>query len=173
MTKLPCSYELLPFNFYIDMNIEPIHFWNSFKINYPPKSKELYTTLQDISYIFIHNTCSTGTVFKIEEIEDKLNLNKNNILVINPCENIYEKNHAFYSIANYFINHKLPYYIDIIINASTIILTDSSFWCLSMNLPIKTKHCYVYSRDHVKYDHIYEKQYQFPNNKSIFKNIKF
>lgn len=171
LNKRPHSYKFLPFNFYIDMNIDPMHFWNSFSINIPIESQVLYKLLNKRPYIFVHNTCSQGKVFNVEEIAKKLDFNKNDTLVINPCSNMYNENHPYFKIANKFINHKLPDYIDTIINASKIILTDSSFWCLSMNLSIKTTECYLYSRDNVRYRHIWDCSVKYPGHIRKFINF--
>ena len=172
LNRRPYSYKFIPFNFYIDMKIDPMHFWNSFSINIPIESKNLYNSLNEIPYIFIHNNCSSGKVFDIEEVENKLNFNKDEILIINPCINVYNADHPYFNIAEKFINLKVPYYIDTIINASKIILTDSCFWCLSINLPIISNECYVYSRDDVNHDYIYNiKAFHPPSSKQIFKSI--
>tara|TARA_B110000858_G_scaffold197484_1_gene259296 strand:+ start:3456 stop:3659 length:204 start_codon:yes stop_codon:yes gene_type:complete len=53
-----------------------------------------------------------------------------------------------------FLNHPLAFYIDVIINAKKIITTDSSFFCLAINLAIKTKECYIKSRDNRNYSYL-------------------
>ena len=55
--------------------------------------------VKDIKYVFMHNTCSGGQVFTTTEMEKKFNINRNNILFINPCVNIYPKEHKFFNIA--------------------------------------------------------------------------
>ena len=48
-------------------------------------------------------------------MEKKFGFNKNNTLVVNPCINMYNKNDPFYASAQSFINHPLPFYVDVII----------------------------------------------------------
>jgi hypothetical protein len=93
--------------------------------------------------------------------------------VINPNNNIYNKVDPFFELANEFLNHPLAFYIDVIINATKIIMTDSSFFCLSLNLPIKTNELYLKSRDNRDYSHFYKKEYYNTKlNKKIFKTLK-
>lgn len=151
----------IPFSFYYDMGINHTYFWEYFHVNKPKMSLELFNKLKNIdNYIFIHNTSSTHTVFNIDDLNKlkkdnvKLNINKYKTLVINPNINLYSENDEFFNIAEKFVNIPLAYYIDTIINAGTIIVTDSSFFCLILNLPIKTKDCYYISRDNVNYDYL-------------------
>ena len=145
----------LPFNFYRDMGINHKYFREYFHINIPQESKSLFNKLNKVgNYIFIHNYASTGEVFKIENMEKQLEFNKNNTMVVNPCINIYNKKDPFYLLAQRFINHPLPFYIDIIINASKVIMTDSSFFCMAMNLPLISKEIYLKSRNNFDYSYL-------------------
>jgi hypothetical protein len=174
LNKRPISYDLFPLNFYMDMNISPSYLWDYFSIYTSPKSQELFSLIgTENKYIFIHNSCSTGLVFNIEDMEQKLNFNKNEILVINPSKNMYPKDHKFYNLADKFLNHKLPYYVTLIINASKIVITDSSFFCLCINLPIKTYDCYVVSRDNRNFEHLWNGPHKSTSkNKRKFLSIK-
>jgi hypothetical protein len=171
LTKQSEPYTDLPFNFYRDMGINEKYFWSYFHINTPAEAISLFNKLKEVSnYIFVHNSASTGNVFSIVEIENKLKFNKQEILVINPNNNIYNKADPFFELANEFLNHPLSFYISTIINANKIILTDSSFFCLAINLPIKTKECYLKSRDNRNYSYLYKEQYYDSRlNKPIFK----
>ena len=158
-------YEYLNLNFSI--------FWNYFFIPKTKYQNELFNLINNEKYIFIHNTCSTGIVFTIENIEKILNINRNDILFINPCVNVYDSNHIFFEKANKFINKNITYYIDIIENAEYVILSDSSFFCMSLNLEIKTNNCFYISRWHY-YDHIWTERFIFDKSKvkrQIFKKI--
>lgn len=161
----------IPFNFYIDCNIDYKYFWEYFHIAECKESKELFDKL-NTDYIFVHNISSTGEVFPVNYIEKSFNIDKNNVLIINPNQNQYDTKHKFYNIAQKFINLPLICYVDTIINAMKVFLTDSSFMCLSLNLTIKTKDCFYYSRGG-NYEHLFKDEvYLKKINKPIFKNIK-
>jgi len=130
----------------LDMNINEKYFWQYFHVNISSESKSLFNKLKDVSnYIFIHNISSTGTA----------------------------KTDLFFKLAEEFLNHPLPFYISTIINANKIIMTDSSFFCLSINLPIKTSEFYLKSRDNRDYSHFYKKEYYNTKlNKKIFQTFK-
>ena len=93
--------------------------------------------------------------------------------MINPNNNTYNNTDPFFELANEFLNHPLAFYIDVIINATKIIMTDSSFFCLSLNLPIKTNELYLKSRNNNVYSHLYKKKY-FDSilNRKIFQILK-
>jgi len=48
-------------------------------------------------------------------------------------------------LAQSFINHPVPFYVDVIINAKAV-KTDSSFFCMALNLPLISKEIYLKSR---------------------------
>jgi len=161
----------IPFNFYLDCNIDYKYFWKYFYIAECKKSKELFNKL-NTNYVFIHNTASTGEVFTTNNIEKSFNIDRNNILIINPNKNIYNQEHKFHNLAQLFINLPLIYYVDTITNADKLFLTDSSFFCLSLNLSIKTKDCYYYSRGD-SYNHLFnDKDFLKKLKKPFFQNIK-
>ena len=152
------------------MGVDEKYFWNYFHIHRPPQSQALFKKLGSINkYIFVHNSSSTGEAFGIAEIEKKCKFDKNKTFVVNPCINIYKKDDPFFELAESFLNHPLPFYVDLIINANKVIMTDSSFFCLAMNLPIKTSQCYLKSRDSRDYSYFYNKKYYESSlDKSIF-----
>ena len=121
-------------------------------------------------YVFVHNKASNGIVFSDDLIKNKLNINKDNLLFINPDYNFYDKTHHFFELANKFINHYLPSYVDIIKNAHYNILTDSSFFCLAMQLEINEDNNYYISRNNVSYEHIY-KEIKLNNKTRVFTHI--
>lgn len=155
----------LPFNFYDDVNCPYEIFWNYFKIDTAKHSKllDFLRTKYNHKYIFVHNTYSGGQVFDYNLIKNKFNLIKNEILFINPCVNMYDKTDNFYQLAEQFVNKPLSDYVDIIINANYVMLSDSSFFCLSIHLPIKTNNCYVVNGDG-KYDYLYSNKYKYSEN---------
>ena len=145
------SYKDLPLNFYKDMNIPDSYFKDYFYIYTTKQSKELFSCLKDIEYVFIHNTASNGEIFNLIDIENKFKFNRYNTYVINPNKNEYNKHDSFFELAEVFLNKPLPFYITTIINASRIIMTDSSFYCMSALLPIKTDKCYLKPRNNSSY----------------------
>lgn len=158
--KHPTS--IIPFNFYYDLNLNPEIFWKYFHINNCDESKKLYNIIKDYKIVFIHNKASTGIAFNENTIIKKLGIEfKENTIIINPDKNMYDKTHKFYNIAEQFILQPLLYYIDTIINSKYVILTDSCFFCLSINLPIKTKNCYYISRNKHNYEYLYDKKFGY------------
>ena len=79
---------------------------------------------------------------------------KQNILIINPNYNVYKETDNNFNLAQQFLNHPLAFYSQVIINCNKLIVTDSSFFCLSLFLPIKTSDCYYKSRNNIDYSHI-------------------
>ena len=170
LTKNPNPYTDLPFNFYRDMGINEKYFWDYFYVHRPPQSQALFKKLGSINkYIFVHNSSSMGVAFGITEIEKKCTFDKNKIFVVNPCINNYKKDDPFFELAEGFLNQPLAFYIDLIINANKVIMTDSSFFCLAMNLPLVTDEFYLKSRDSRDYSYFYNKKYY----ESSLKKCKF
>lgn len=167
-----CNYKTIPYSFYKQINIPFNTFWNYFYIPNTIKSLELFNIVKNQKYIFIHNSSSSGIVFPIDMIEKKFNINKYDILFINPNINCYNKDDKMYSLANKFIGHKLPFYIEIIKNSEYNILSDSSFFCIAINLEIKNDNNYYISKDNNSYDILYNLENKFKNKfKKIFKKL--
>tara|TARA_A100001011_G_C14208669_1_gene798943 strand:- start:1 stop:840 length:840 start_codon:yes stop_codon:yes gene_type:complete len=170
----------LPFSFYNDINIPVQSFWEDFEINKNGKEEELYNILKQHNiedYVFIHNSCSSGDVFKISYIENNFNLDKNNILFVNPIHNVYEKNHKFYEVAQKFVFKNILEYTSVIENANHIFVSDSGFFGLVVQLPIKTNNCYYLPRTKgsygYNYEHWWSDKYKSKNsNKKRFKLLK-
>jgi len=159
-----------PLGFYDDINIDRKVFWTHFDCRKPPESIELYNKIKDKKYIIVHNLSSTGKVFDSKRIIKKYGNDK--LLVINFNINEYDKGHEFYDIAQEIINKPISFYQDLIINAEYIFMTDSSIWCMSIQLPIKTDKCFVLSRSNVSYEHLYDERiFTTELNKKRFKQI--
>lgn len=167
--KQQSGYDNLPFNFYKDFGLDNNIFWKYFHINIPNKSEELYNIVKANNILFIHNTCSTGIVFEIDKIINLLNIDKDKYLIINPNKNVYEINDNKYTLANYFVNEPLNHYVNTIINSDYIIVSDSSIFCLALQLPILSTNCYCVSRDNRNYDYLYFKENGFSNEYKIKK----
>lgn len=168
--KKPNPFNDLPFNFYDDLNIDRNHFWNYYHIAALSKDKDLISKLENtacsdghpsgvLDYIFIHNISSNGKMFSIEEAEKIFNFDKQKILVVNPCENVYNKDDKFFHIAEQLINYPLFFYQTVIKNASKIIMTDSSFFCLTINIKTVSKKINVKPRirEYYKFENLNKK----------------
>jgi len=138
-------YEYLNLNFSI--------FWEYFNISNKTESINLFENVKHLKYIFVHDMaahCVNGIVFTLENVTDEL--------LINPCRNMYDKNHKYFNLAEKFINKPILDYVDTIKNANMLILSDSAFFALAINLEIKTDKCYYTSRGHY-YHHIWSDKY--------------
>jgi hypothetical protein len=176
------DYSLLPFNFYRDLNIPNDVFWLYSNIPYIENSNELYNIIVHNNienYIVIHNNASTGNVFNNILVETHSGKSKEEILYINLNENIYDKTHKFYNIAQEFVSKPLLYYTSIIKNATYIYLADSSIFCMSIHLNITTDNCYYISRSNIDYSYLYsienitEETLDFiKKNRRFFKQLK-
>jgi hypothetical protein len=178
----PNDFTIFPLNFYQDFNISNDIFWLYSKIPDTNESTQLYNKISENNidnYVILHNSTSFGKLFNTKLVEDMIGKTKDEILFINLNENEYDKTHRFYNLAQVFILKPLIHCKDIIKNASYVYLTDSSIWCMSIHIDIKTKNCYYISRSNVEYDHIYSLKYisqstlDFINtNRQVFKQIK-
>ena len=153
----------LPFNFYDDIGIPYTVFWEYFSVNNPPSSTELHARLAHdcSSYAFVHNTSSTGPVFDTESVCHSLGIDKESTVIINPATNAYPVGHRYYSIAEQFVNKPFIHYVETIKNADYVVMSDSSFFCLAMQLPLKTDKCYLYGRGSNAYSHIWTPKYGY------------
>lgn len=164
------TYDDLPFCFYRFVNLAYNVFWDYFHIPTLPKAQELYNSIKNYDYIFVHNQCSKGEVFKVEEIFKEI---CENTLVINPCKNFYSKNHRFYSIAQTLCNESIASYKLIMENAKINVVCDSSFFCFMINLELKYDNNFLYKLSNGNWDYIkiFEK-YSFDNTKINRKKFK-
>lgn len=162
------SCGIIPFCFYKDVNLDYSIFWDYSYIIDTNESLELYNEILNNNikdYIICHNSCSSGKVFKIEDIESKRNISRDDILIINIGENIYTPGHKYYEIANKFVMKPLLHYKDTLINSSEIYISDSSFFCMAILLNIKTDKCYIVSRGR-NYNYVFTEQFKFNPNKT-------
>lgn len=139
-----------PYSFYDDCNI-PRDNLSKFYLEYTDTSMQLYnnlnTQLNDKKYVFIHNSWSGGIAFDTSKGEQLLGIYKNETLVINPCTNHYNESDPYFELAKSFINLPIFEYVHVLINASKVLLFDSSFLCLAFHLPIKTDDCFFKIRE--------------------------
>ena len=170
----------LPFSFYDDVRVPYNVFWDYFYINKTDNSIKLYNSIKEYSenieeYIFVHNTSSIGEVYNLNFIVEKFQLNIDKTLIVNPCVNMYNKEHKFYKLAETFKDLPLLDCIDLIKNANIVIMSDSGFLPLAVHLEIKTNKCFMYCRQDNRcytYDHFWSKKYGPTNTKlKKFKQI--
>jgi hypothetical protein len=139
--------ENFPMELYDDIGIPRKVFWDFYSVNKPQESIELYNLLKQNNineYIVVHNIASNGKVFNSNDVISKYA--EPDLFIINVVENEYEPTHKYYELAQQFVYKPLIHYQDVISNAKYIFLADSSIFCLSLHLPIKTDFCYFISR---------------------------
>lgn len=162
----------LPFNFYEDVNLPINYFWDYFYLPETDKSKQLFQLTNNQPYIFVHNQSSQKLEFSAEIIKNKLQLDSDKIMFINPNYNMYQQEHPFYNNAAQFLNLLIIDYVDLIINSKALVLTDSAFFCLALQLPIKTDQCYYYSRNNATYEHIFTHPTHVTNGRKVLRNLR-
>lgn len=165
---MPFNY--LPFNFYDDIKLDYSIFWNKFIIPDTKISNKLYDLLKDKKYYFIHNSTSYGELFNIDNIPNI----DNNYIIINPCKNMYLPIHEHYELAEKFVNHLILDYKQVIMHANKLYLSDSSFFCLAINIELDTDECYVFPRNNkINYDYIWKPKYKYDktSGKKVFTTI--
>jgi RimJ/RimL family protein N-acetyltransferase len=156
----------VPFRFYLDCNMDVSIFREYCYIPKLIESKKLYNEVININknYIVVHESTSSGSLFKWNEIIHNLNINE--ILVINIDRNIYDKEHKFYYIAQKCIMKPVLYYSYLIENSMLNLLSDSCVFCLAIQLNIKTKYNYYIGRG--TYPYLFTSEYGFDSNKHPF-----
>jgi hypothetical protein len=115
----------------------------------------VYNLLQNKNYIFLHNTSSTGESFD-KDILDNF-VDTESYILINPNKNMYREGEDNYELAQQFINYPLVNYKELIENADTIFMTDSSFFCFMLNLRVKSKNIFYFPRDGTDYCYLLSK----------------
>jgi len=164
------NYDDIPFYFYRFLDLPYSLFWNYFHIPTLPKAIELYNSIKNYDYVFVHTMSSSGEKFKIEDIFKELD---ENTLVINPCKNFYSKDHKYYNVAQTLCNQSIASYKLIMENSKINVVCDSSFFCFMMNLELKYDNNFVYTKTNYEWDYvsIFEK-YPFDNTKINRKKFK-
>ncbi len=175
----PCNdISLFPFNFYLDANLSPTIFWEYAGVQESPESKALYTSLiaPQRSYCIIHSTFSEGDLFTVADVERRFNINRNTTLVLDFSKNHYDSAHPYYTLAQSCIMKPFTHYITLFNNAPLLVLSDSSLFCMAVQLPLTTNECYVVPRGETTFTHMYDSQFGY--NPEIhpqrrFKTLRF
>lgn len=95
----------------------------------------------DIPYIFSHLSSSNGDTPCFTP-----KWNPDEIFTINPNRNIYRRGHAWFDLAETYINHPILRYTKVIEHAVEIHVTDSSFYCLACFVPNSSTRKFCYDR---------------------------
>ena len=144
----------LPYTFYTTVDLSSDIYWEYINIPDTVESNTLYDGIGDIPYVFVVNTMSSGPIFDMDTLIEQQGIECNETLIVNPNINFYNKSHKFYDIANTFVNKPILSYKKTIENASSIIITPSSFFCFAIQLDIVTDECYYVSFH--DYAHIFD-----------------
>jgi hypothetical protein len=148
-----------PKGFYIDMELdyEDIYLSREWFFCNDLVDKDILQQINKYKIIFIHKNSSSSSVNIIVE-KNKHHLIKDDTIVIDACENQYirEIDNIKFKLADYFVYKPLAYYSVIIQECDEIYLTDSSIYCMTVQLKLKAvvKECYVRTRieDVIKID---------------------
>ena len=128
---------MIPICFYRDLGLDPQIQHTHFKIPENAASKNLYATVKDFRYIFTQQKSSS-------HLNSLVTWDINETLTIDPNINVYPVGHRWHDLAQTFVDAPFPTYVDTIIHASEIHVTNSAFRCLAAHLPLKAtvKKCY-------------------------------
>lgn len=113
-------------NFYTDINLNLNHFFEYFKLPETEESKKLYENVKDYYLIFIQSTCSDGRKLNLENVMEKYLNDEKSLLICND-ENLYDKDHKKYEIANEFVLRNIIDLVEIIKQSDEIYIIDSCF----------------------------------------------
>ena len=139
--------EFVPKGFYMDMGLNYSEIYQSREWFFCNDliDRSILEEVKKYNIIVVHKDSSTIKVNSIlNKIKDKLL--DTNTLVIDLCENQYTKeNEVKYNLAQYFVYKPLSYYSTIIEECNEIYLTDSSIYCMTVQLNLKAniKECYI------------------------------
>jgi hypothetical protein len=148
----------VPLAYYQQLNYDYKIFRNYYHIPEKEEYTQLYMLLknQEPNYAFVHNFSDRGLQFTMEEVEQKMQVTKNEIFFVNPNFNCYEPGSDRHELANKLIGHLIPYYIEIIKNSKFNLLCDSAFFCMAVNLDINHDNNFFLSNTQTNYDFLFE-----------------
>uniref|UniRef100_A0A6C0BJS9 N-acetyltransferase domain-containing protein n=1 Tax=viral metagenome TaxID=1070528 RepID=A0A6C0BJS9_9ZZZZ len=160
VSRINC--DRVPYCFYNHMSLPPSIYWNYFSVQDTLLSKELYHLLHGQEYVFIHSEIGAGVLFNISHVENMIHRSHDEILFVDPNVNRYPPGHRYYQLAEKLTGHRVNDYLDLMIHATYLYLTDSCFFCLAMQLGIITDQCYVRPRTGYDYTpYMWSKEYGF------------
>lgn len=172
---LPYNFDYIPFSFYCDAGLGPTVYWDYFHCATHVESESLYSSVKERSYIILHSSTSRGGGFTTKQIQDRFGYSPDTTLYLDLTTNVYQPGHAFYELAQQFVNKPIAFYKDTIIHASAVLVMDSSIFCFAMQLPIQTSECYIMSRDGKDYSYIWNSDFGYDASRGqrIFKPLVF
>lgn len=149
-----------PYHSFDNINIPYTVFWKYFKIPDNNDNNNLYKLLKFSGipeYIFLHTSTSDEKLDYYDKkwLLSKYNIDSNVTLVINPNMNIYNSKHYFHKIAEQFVNKPILQYKELLINASSIFVTNSAFFCLAIHLNLNAKYKIVFKRNNASVKYIW------------------
>ena len=114
-------------NFYKDINFDLSIYLNYFYIHSTSNSYDLYKKISKYKIVFLHFMSSCGQSY-IPDMEWP-HIYGEEYLIINPDKNHYKQENLIkYELANEYLNLLITDYIDIILYATDIYVTDSCFF---------------------------------------------
>ncbi len=162
------------FKLYKDLDIDISHYHNSTFIATLPESMDLYNKVKHLPYAFITTDIATGELFDYSMLKTKLNIDKDETLIVCSNKNIYTPEHQYYTLANEFVMKPFLWYVDTIKHATHVVLSDSSMFCLALHIPIETSECYVIPRlEGTDYSYLWDSanHYNPDSGKKVFKKL--
>lgn len=136
-----------PFFQYDDIGLERNILKNYFTIPETLNSKKLYILVKNMKYIIVNNQTSHGEIFNINLELSKYKIDIDNFLIINTQKNFYNNDHKYFSLAQNFVFQKLVDYSILLKYAEKIFISDSSMFCLAIQLNLINKNHHVYLRN--------------------------
>jgi len=124
-------------DFYYDIGLDLSIYYNYFNIDSTKESKEYFENIKKYKIIFLHTKASNHEIL-LNDVIDKY-INNLEAILICANKNIYPIDHNHHELANKYVDILVPYYIDIIYNASEIHVIDSCFSCIVHPLNVTKK----------------------------------
>ena len=123
--------------FYSDIGLDLSIYYEYFHIPLTEISKQYYETIKKYKIIFLHSTFSGGELNIDSNLYNKY-IDNNEYIIIHADKNIYnpDTHTEKYTLANQYVYLPVPHYIDIILNANEIYISDSAFACIV--IPLQT-----------------------------------
>lgn len=128
------------YDFYNDIGLDLSIYIDYFQIDSTETSLQYYHNIQNYNIIFLHTKGSDRYI----DLREKIDM-REEYMIICANENMYEKEHVNYTIANHYINLKIVDYIDIILNANMIHVIDSCFSCIVYPLSLSDRLKSIYT----------------------------